>query len=202
MRRMPVEQRRSELLRAAAHVIARDGLAAASVRAIVAEAGMPLGALHSVFSSRDELLRALIFEIARSERVAVLKALDTQESTDLETMLRTGLETYLELLEQDSERELAVAELSLHEARHDLELAREQWASYFCVAAEGLQRAAQLCNARWSEPVEEIAQSLISVLDGLTLTWLTTRDTAAARRHIAFAARSFAALALPVQSRR
>lgn len=197
MRRMPVEQRRSELLRAAAHVIARDGLAAASVRAIVAEANMPLGALHSVFASRDELLRALIFEIARAERTAVLGALDAQESASLETLLRTGLETYLELLEQDPERELAVAELSLHGARHDLALAREQWASYFGVAAEGLQRAAHLCEAQWSEPVEEIAQSLISVLDGLTLTWLTTRDTAAAKRHIAFVAGSFAALAVP-----
>lgn len=195
MRRIPFEQRQSELVDAAVRVIARDGLAAASARAIVAEAGMPLGAFNYVFESRDNLLRTLISQIASAERTAVLSVIEAQPQPTVEAMLRAGLGTYLAMLEQAPERELAVAELSLHGARHDRALVAEQWNSYFETAAESLQRGAELCGVTWMQPVDEIARSLISVLDGLTLTWLTTRDSVAARRHIDFLARSFAALA-------
>jgi len=197
MRRLPAHQRRAELVDAAARVIARDGLAAASVRAIVAEADMPLGALHSVFTSREELLRTLIADIATTERQTVLNALESLQPTSIADMVRTGLDTYLTLMEQHPERELAVAELSLHGARHDPELAAAQWESYYAAAAESLERGAQLCGAVWTRPVDEIAQSLICTLDGITLSWLATRDGAALRRHIEFLAVSFAALARP-----
>lgn len=200
MRRLSFAQRRAELIEAAVRVIARDGLAAASTRAIVTEAGMPLGALHYVFESREELLRALITEIAEAERAAVLSELDTSAVESVEDMMRAGLETYLRLLVRNPERELAVVELSLHGARHDPRLAAEQWESYFAQAAESLERGASLCGAVWIQPVDQIARSLISVLDGLTLTWLATRDEAGLRRHIGFLAKSFAALAVPAKT--
>ena len=53
----PAPERRASLARAARTVIARDGLAAATTRAIVAEAGMPLASFHYAVASRDELLR-------------------------------------------------------------------------------------------------------------------------------------------------
>ena len=197
MRRMPLDQRRAEIIDAAVRVIARDGLAEASTRAIVAEADMPLGSLHYVFESREELLRTLITEIATQERAAILSALETGVPASVENLVRTGLETYLRMLEANPEQELAVAELSLHGARHDPELAMTQWETYFAVAAESLERGAELCHVAWTLPVNEIAKSLISVLDGLTLTWLGTRDSASMRRHIDFLAHAFAGLAVP-----
>ncbi len=176
MRRLPFDQRRAEIISAAVRVIARDGLSAASVRAIVAEADMPLGALHYVFESRDELLRELIVEVANRERVAVLSTLEDLPAAGVQEMIRQALGTYLRLLEEDPEQELAVLELSLHGARHDRELVAEQWAIYHEVTAEALQAGARLAGVAWTRPVDEIAKSLISVLDGLTLTWLTTRD--------------------------
>lgn len=56
MSRLPVPQRRAALIEAALRVIARDGLAAATTRAIAAEAGMSLASLHYAFTSRDELI--------------------------------------------------------------------------------------------------------------------------------------------------
>src|SRR5699024_6117672 len=55
--RIPVAERRGALLTAAFTVIASRGLAAASTRAIVAEAGMSLASFHYAFDSREELLQ-------------------------------------------------------------------------------------------------------------------------------------------------
>src|SRR3954465_1950399 len=60
MSRLPAPQRRELLIAAALRVLARDGLAAATTRAIVAEAGMSLASFHYAFASRDELLRELV----------------------------------------------------------------------------------------------------------------------------------------------
>lgn len=201
MRRLPFEERRRELIDAAVRVIARDGLAAASTRAIVAEADMPVGAFHYVFESRDALIRALIVEVADAERTAVLAELDNMpDAPTIERLLTVGLTTYLRLLEANPERELAVVELSLHGARHDPELVAEQWRGYHEAAAQSLQHAADLCGTTWLEPVDTIARSLIRSLDGITLNWFMTRDRADAERHIALLARTFASLSAPVDA--
>lgn len=197
IRRISIEQRRAELLAAATRVIARDGLAEASVRAIVTEAGMPLGAFHYAFESRDELLAILADEVAKDEVSAVVTALETADGRTLEGLIATGLKTYLEIMESHPERELAVLELVLHRARHEPEVAQRQWNAYFDIVAQSLERAAQMCSIEWTQPVITVARSLISVLDGLTVTWLATRNGAFARAQIAFLAASFAMLAKP-----
>ena len=57
MTRIPVVDRRTALVQAALRVVARDGVAAATTRRIVAEAGMPLASFHYVFASRDAFSR-------------------------------------------------------------------------------------------------------------------------------------------------
>lgn len=195
MRRMPLEQRRAELIDAAVRVIAREGLAAASIRAIVAEADMPLGSLHYVFESRDALIRELIKEVADVERVAVLARLDQSADGGLEELVRVGLGTFLDLLIANPERELAVLELALHGARHDPDLVTETWESYYDVAVQALEHGAALSGATWRIPVDQLARSVIASLDGITLNWLTSRDTEAARRHIDLLAKAFATMA-------
>ena len=59
MARIPATERRAALARAALAVIARDGVHAATTRAIVAEAGMSLASFHYAVASRDELLRKI-----------------------------------------------------------------------------------------------------------------------------------------------
>ena len=53
MPRIPAAERRVALIEAGLRVVAREGLAAASTRAIVAEAGMSLASFHYAFESRD-----------------------------------------------------------------------------------------------------------------------------------------------------
>ncbi|RKS89954.1 TetR family transcriptional regulator [Microbacterium sp. AG790] len=195
MRRLSADQRREELIAAAITVIARDGLAAATTRAIVAEAGMPLGAFHYVFASREELLERVIESVTDEERLAAWLGVDG--GGDIRTVLAQGLDAYLRLLETDPSRELALLEVAVHAQRHNPEAARAQWRTYLRAMTASLEHAARLAGVTWNTPVDEVAHSFISALDGLTLTWLGDRDSVAARRHIDFLSAAFAALTLP-----
>ena len=57
---VPLEQRRSELVETAVRVMAWDGAWALTTRAVAAEAGVPHGTVHYAFSSKGELLRAVL----------------------------------------------------------------------------------------------------------------------------------------------
>jgi AcrR family transcriptional regulator len=63
--RRSAEERREQLLDAAVEVIAEQGLNRATTRAITDRAGLALGAFHYVFSSKDELLEAVIHRVVR-----------------------------------------------------------------------------------------------------------------------------------------
>jgi AcrR family transcriptional regulator len=68
------DQRRRELTEAVWRVIRRDGVAAASVRAVAREAGTSMGALRHWFATQDELLHfamTLVIERARARAEAV-----------------------------------------------------------------------------------------------------------------------------------
>ena len=123
MRRMTFEDRRQALVDAAVRVIARDGLAAATTRAIVGEAGMPQGALFYIFSSRDALITEVITHITEQERLtAVLSADMVADDASLHEVLSEAMLGYLRMLEEDPARELALLEVATHAIRHDLSL--------------------------------------------------------------------------------
>jgi AcrR family transcriptional regulator len=71
------ERRRRELAEAVWRVIRRDGVAAASVRAVAREAGTSMGALRHWFATQDELLyfaMTLVVERARARGEAAAAA--------------------------------------------------------------------------------------------------------------------------------
>lgn len=198
MRRLPIGERRAELIDAAIRVIARDGLAAASTRAIVAEAGMPLGAFHYAFDSRDDLLAAVIDRVTDDERIAAwLVADDESADQSIDAVLARGLDAFISLLETDPERELALLEVALHTMRHDPAAARRQWATYRVAVVESLRYAAQITGVTWTVPLDELARWVQTWLDGITVAWLTDRDGVAARRATARLAATVAGLAAP-----
>lgn len=196
MRRIPAEQRRAELVAAAIRVVSRDGVAAATTRAIVAEAGMPLGAFHYVFASRDELLDAVIETVTASERLTA--ELHAADAASLEDALRAGLDAYVDLLEADPANELTLLELGIFARRQSADgPMRSQWQAYYATAAALLDHAAAATGSEWTAPVDELARHLVAIVDGITTTWLADQDTAAARRTAAFAAEALARHALP-----
>lgn len=200
MNRIPLADRRTALLAAAIRVIAREGLTAATTRAIVAEAGMPLGSFHYAFDSREAMLSAVIDTVTSDERIAAETTLSrTEIPADLAPTLIAGIVRYIDLLEADPEREQALQELSIYAIRHDHPAAVDQLHAYHRSAEHSLTLAADACDVDWIIPVAEVSRFLVVVLDGITTSWLADRDGAAARRTAEFAADALATLAAPRQ---
>lgn len=199
MVRMPLEERRRALIDAALTVIARDGLAAASVRAIVAEAGMPLGAFHFVFDSREHLLAAAIAQVTEEERQAAFAGVDAVPlGARLEDVVIAGLGGFVDMIVADDSSERALMELALHAARHDHAAVSEQWAMYRAAAAMALDQVAERCGVRWTRPIDVMARRLVSVTDTLTLTWFIDRDAEALHADVRDFARLFVAASEPL----
>jgi AcrR family transcriptional regulator len=196
---MAVAQRRAALVQAALRIIAKQGVAAATTRAVTAEAGMSLASFHYAFRSRDELIAELIAYVVENETLAASSTLEP--GADLESTIRIGLISFLDLVAADPDRELAMFELTQYALRTG-ELggaARVQYASYYAAAEAVVRAAADLTGRTWSRPVDEIARIVVTLTDGLTLSWLVHRDDAATRQVVDFAARALAALAVPPQ---
>ncbi|HVX09238.1 TetR/AcrR family transcriptional regulator [Humibacter sp.] len=201
MTRMSVSERRTALVDAALRVIARDAVAGATTRAIASEAGMPQASFHYAFESRDELMREVVRHVLEQEERSILPAMaPTSAPADMREALKSGLEHYFAGIAADPDHERAMLELSQYSQRTPgaEHLARLQYESYFALAVTSLRAAAELVDARWSRPVEEIGCMIVALTDGLTSTWLATRDDAAAHRFIDFAADAIARLSEPL----
>lgn len=193
MTRTSIEDRRRDLLAAAFRVVAERGLAAASTRAIVAEAEMSLASFHYAFTSRDELIDLLIAEVVAGERTAVVP--EELGGKSLEQLIAEGLNGYLDHLRRDPPHEQAMLELAQFALRDRPSLARELYEQYHAIARASLDMAAEATGVHWSVDVDIVARLLVSVTDGLTLSWLVDRDDDAARTLVLIAARAVAALA-------
>ncbi|WP_173924512.1 TetR/AcrR family transcriptional regulator [Agromyces sp. Marseille-P2726] len=181
MTRIPAAERRSALIEAALRVVSRHGIAQATTRAIVAEAGMSLASFHYAFDSRDELIDELITTVVEREQQAVIP--DVVPGGDLREIIESGLHRYFEHLKADPEHEQAMLELTQYALRsperHPLAVA--QYARYAALAEQALEAAATSADATWRVPVATVARVLVAFTDGLTLTWLVDRDDDAAR---------------------
>ncbi len=187
MARISAPERRDLLFAAALRVLSRDGLAALSTRAIVAEAGMSLASFHYVYDSREQLLADVISSVVDGERDVGLAGLSTglaAGSGDLRSALRGGLDAYLTLLAADPGREQGMFELTQYALRTPTlaHLARAQYERYHALAADLLEHLATEVGVRWGRPVSELARLLVALTDGLTLAWLADRDDEAAHR--------------------
>ncbi len=190
--RVPADERRRRLIDAAFRVIARGGVAAATTRAVTAEAGMPLASLHHVFLSRDDLLAALITDAtaraASAARAAMLPAGDGAASLD--DVVLDAFRSYLAAVRSAPERELAMFELTQFALRTPgLEhLAAEQYRSYRATVAAVYAELEAQFGMGWDTHRDELAAFTVVLTDGIVLAWLVDRDDEAADRSIELAA--------------
>ncbi|HHW51334.1 MAG TPA: TetR family transcriptional regulator [Pseudoclavibacter sp.] len=206
MRRIPVEQRRAELIAAAIRVIAREGIHAATTRAISAEAGMPLASFHYVFSSRDQLLREVIEEVTGIEHaqaeagvVGYLAVPPSPEADGLADVIGLALTSYVDSLVADPGREQAMLELSLSSLRNPAlsALPREQYGVYYRAVEASIRNWADIAEVEWDVPAEQLSRIIVVVLDGITTGWLATRDTDGMYATVPHFSRFLASFALP-----
>jgi Uncharacterized protein conserved in bacteria len=201
--RIPAGERREALVQAALRVVAERGVAAATTRAIVAEAGMSLASFHYAFTSRDELMAELVaFVVDRQQRALAPLLTPSGAVGTLREAIRSGLEQYFGVLREFPQREKAMLELTQYALRAPemQPLARRQYDSYRELAASALSSVAELTGDAWTRPVDEVARMLIVLTDGLTIAWLVDGDDAAAAATMDFAADAIARLAEPEQA--
>lgn len=181
MPRLSAEARRAALVEAALRVMTRDGLAAGTTRAIVAEAGMSLASFHYAFASRDELLRELVHRVVGHELSAA--ATEIPPGAGPADCLRAAAAGYLEHLQREPGAEQLMVELAMHSLRDPAlqPLARQQYRAYTAAATRLLEQIATTTGVAWRRPTPELARLLVTLIDGATTTWLVDRDTAATR---------------------
>lgn len=166
--------RREELLDATLRVIAREGPAGASHRAVAAEAGVPLGSTTYYFGSRDEMLTEALRHAAAGEVARTRRRLETlrarpPESVDWARELTDWVTGYL----RDEHLPMLVARYQLQlEAlrRPDLRAVYAEW------TAATLELARAVLEAAGSDDPAADTPVLVAALDGVALNQLVLLD--------------------------
>jgi AcrR family transcriptional regulator len=198
-RRIPVQERRQALVEAAMRVMEREGIAAATTRAICAEAGMSNGFFHYCFTSKQELMLEVALQFRR--RFTAMLSLADGLRGDVHTVVSTALTTLLEDAAAHPDVHQLTYELPLYALRDpDLTgIAQRCYEDNEIVAAEFLRMTAAITGCVWTRPVDELARFLAVTVDGTVLQWLMLHDDDRAHDHIDVLARHFAALARPLR---
>jgi len=176
-------ERREQLIAAARAVLAR-GVAGTTLRAVAAEAGVPLGTLHYIFPSKELMLAAVIDDV-RQEVSAVFLA--AESDAGLEHAIRSGLNRYWDqLIVNDPDMALMRHELQLHALRTPgLEhLARAQMDGYVQIVAKRCQEAADTSGETCAVDFDTIARVLVGSTTGMVLQYLTDHDRARSQRDL------------------
>ena len=177
MARMPADVRRQELVEAAIRVMARDGVAKATTRAIVAEAGMNLASFHYCFHSKEALLVEVIDTINGRNVRAALDVVGPRRGVG-ETV-RASIRAYWDLVEKNPGEHQVTYELTQYALRSPgLEsVARKQYDGYVAASIQFLEAIAEAARVEWTVPVPVLARMVHSVIDGATLAWVVDRET-------------------------
>ena len=192
MARRLVEDRRAALLAAAVTVIARDGIAAASTRAIAREAGIPTGAFHYWFGTLSELHVGLSGWLTDRDVAVVDAALERcgrSRRTDLGSVLDRLLQEIWASVEEFPESSVTSYQLTqqLLCSPETAPVAHRQQERYLGTVRAALVRIAEITGVRWTAPLPVLTRMTMAFLDGLTHEWVVDRDS----RHTRQALRAF-----------
>jgi AcrR family transcriptional regulator len=197
MARIAAADRRKQLLDAAFRVMARDGVGAATTRAIAAEADAPQATFHYCFGSRDELLRELMPTLIGLTPGTVMPTIEP--GLGIEATLRDSLSRAWAIIEASVDREHVLLELTQYALRNPglADLPRKQYEAYAEYGAEYARAVADATGVEWTLPIPVVSRMIVSFLDGSTLGWVVDRNSAVARAAVEAFASQLANLTRP-----
>lgn len=178
-------ERETQIVAAAIRVLGDVGVAGTTLRAVAAEAEVPLGTLHYVFPSRDLLLRAVIAAVIDDALTAVRAGLDVDRG--VAHAMRTGVTSFwTKLVESDIGIQIMQYELELYSARSEGPggLAQLQFEQYTSLIADVFERAAVAAGERCAVDYSTLARLSLAMVDGLILQFIASPDPARARRDL------------------
>ncbi|WP_030419852.1 TetR family transcriptional regulator [Streptomyces sp. SCSIO 75703] len=197
MSRMAASERRERLVDAAIAVMVREGVSAATTRAIVAEADMPLGSFHYCFRSKEELLGEVIEVITGHTLERALP--EVVGEGDLEDRLRRGMRAYWQHVVEVPDEHRLTYELTQYAARQSglAGVAERQYQTYLAANTRLIEALTDKEGKRleWDAPVPTLARYVTAVLDGVTLLYLNEGNAAAAGEVLDLVARHVAGMA-------
>ncbi len=158
-----VELRRAELAHAAARLIARSGIEAATMREVAAEAGLTTGALTHYFADKHELLLTT-FQASLARRRSQRPP---AAGTPPEALLLASLEGALPV-DDDRWMHWMVTIACCSQAAGDPELADAQSQAYAEFAGY-IGDLARACGLAQRSDAAEVAATLIAVADGIAV---------------------------------
>lgn len=178
------DERRAQLVEAARAVLSRDGVTGTTLRAVAAEAGVPLGTLHYVFPTKEQLITAVVEDI-RDEVSAVFRSAEIDAG--LEHAIRYGVENYWQrLVVNQPELALMRHEVFVYALRTPglEQLARWQIDGYARIVAEWCQEAAGNAGETCAVPFDTLGRVLVGTVIGVVLHYLGDHDRDRARRDL------------------
>lgn len=183
------EERRDELTDAAARLIARSGLGAATIRSVAAEAGWTTGVVTHYFPDKRTLLLRT-FEASLQHRQARRTA-----SEPLPALRETLLGALP--IDEDRRRHWKVSVAFCTEATGDPELAAAQATTYrtYRSYVASLVEAAGLVER---DAADDVAESLLTLINGIAIQSLFDPDQWTADRQRDALSRGVARLGLSV----
>jgi AcrR family transcriptional regulator len=158
-----VEQRRDELTDAAARVIARSGIGAATMREVAAEAGLTTGALTHYFADKHELLLTTFLGSLARRRSRRPVGVEVAPLDQLLASLEGALP-----LDDDRRRHWLVTIACCSQAAGDPDLAAAQREAY-SEFAERIAALATACGLAEPSGADDLAATLIAVADGIAV---------------------------------
>lgn len=177
MARLSAGERRAQLIDAAISVMAREGVAKATTRAIVAEAGLPLGVFHYCFRSKEELFGQVIEAITSRGVAAAMGEVVGRHHTVRDIIRASARAYWAEITRSPGERQVSY-ELTQYALRQPglADVARRQYEHYLRQNIGFLTAVADSAGVEWTTPVPALARYLLGLIDGTTLIWLADRD--------------------------
>lgn len=174
--------RSRQLVAAARRVMARDGVAGTSMRAVAAEADVPLGTLQYVFPSKERLLRAVIEDVVEEISGLLHEVVEVEQG--LAHAVRQGFTTFWTRLVTDQiELQIVQGELVDYALRQPGQegMARWQYARYVDVIVQWCEEAATRAGETTAVPFDRLARLALAGIDGLTLQYACDPDDERAR---------------------
>jgi len=202
--RLPVAERRAQLVAAALDVAVAEGIAATTIRRVAEQAGVALGVVHYCFEDKDELFVALATQIVDDLAAAASGALEFDEDADLATALQCAINGLWDTIEAARGEQLLTYEITTHALRTPglQHVATRQYEVSHAAAEALLELASSTTGAAWMRPVSELAGEVLAIIDGVTLRWLVDGDGAAARERLSSLASYLNTQAKPARRRR
>ncbi|OBK27824.1 TetR family transcriptional regulator [Mycobacterium asiaticum] len=176
-------EREEQIVAAARSVLAAAGVSATTLRAVAAEAEIPLGTLHYVFPTKEKMLRAVITAVI-GEVVDTVGA-DLELDQGLEHAIRHGAIRFWDTLVQgDIGVQIMQYELAMYSARTQDSGGLALYQHYTSLITELCERAASGAGERCAVDFDTLGRLCLAVVDGLIVQYVANPDPDRARRDL------------------